>query len=416
MPKPLSYPAASNRVSTVVTGVTTTRTFVHDAAGNIITDTRSGSAFTYSYTLAGAPPARRARPSRHREPGRQSQGHVHLQQPRTAGLAGGDEQRRVFFGARLRHDGTVHTVQDRSGNVIAEFDGTTGIVAKEYIWLLGAGYAGTDLPVGVVDVAGTATPELLYVHADHLGRPIRLTDPAKVTAWAVEWLPWGGVHTISGSETLNARFPGQWFQVESGLHYNWHRHYDPSLGRYTQPDPLGFVDGPSVYAYARNAPGELVDLEGEQARGPTRGGRPTPPGNPRQTPAPGTNQPPQTVPPVPGGGRQCTEGNPTGRLGQPEVSPSPTFSGPRTDRTDVTRKSANEPSFQTNITRQQFEQNLQSNGFAGQSITPDITRFTRPNDTMTFTTRSISSSSGPSADVRLNGVKGSPDFKIRFSP
>ena len=74
-----------------------------------------------------------------------------------------------------------------NGNVIAEADGTTGIVAKEYIWLPvdavarapisegvnriaqeSAGYAGTDLPVGVVDVAGTATPELLYVHADQV--------------------------------------------------------------------------------------------------------------------------------------------------------------------------------------------------------------------------------------------------------
>ena len=45
----LSYPAASNRISNVLTGVTTTRTFVHDAAGNITTDTRSGSAFTYTY-------------------------------------------------------------------------------------------------------------------------------------------------------------------------------------------------------------------------------------------------------------------------------------------------------------------------------------------------------------------------------
>ena len=81
----------------------------------------------------------------------------------------------------------MHTTQDRAGNVIAEADGTTGIVAKEYIWLPvdavvrapssegvnriaqeNAGYAGTDLPVGVVDVAGTATPELLYVHADHV--------------------------------------------------------------------------------------------------------------------------------------------------------------------------------------------------------------------------------------------------------
>ena len=68
---------------------------------------------------------------------------------------------------------------------------------------------------------------------------------------------------------------GQWYQLaarmRSGhpkrrtkkcLHYNWHRHYDPTLGRYTQPDPLGFVDGPSVYGYAGNSPQVYVDPEG----------------------------------------------------------------------------------------------------------------------------------------------------------
>jgi RHS repeat-associated protein len=62
-----------------------------------------------------------------------------------------------------------------------------------------------------------------------------------------------------------ARFPGQWFQIESGLHYNWHRHYDPSIGRYTQPDPLRFVDGPSVYAYAGNSPIMYIDEDGRVA-------------------------------------------------------------------------------------------------------------------------------------------------------
>jgi RHS repeat-associated protein len=61
---------------------------------------------------------------------------------------------------------------------------------------------------------------------------------------------------------LDARFPGQWFQSETGLHYNWHRSYDPTLGRYTQPDPLGFVDGPSVYAYAGGSPQRYVDRDG----------------------------------------------------------------------------------------------------------------------------------------------------------
>ena len=80
-----------------------------------------------------------------------------------------------------------------------------------------------------------------------------------------QWQPWGGAHILTGAQTLNERFPGHWFQLESGLYYNWHRHYDPSLGRYTQPDPLGFVDGPGVYGYGRNSPQRYVDKDGRTA-------------------------------------------------------------------------------------------------------------------------------------------------------
>jgi hypothetical protein len=51
------------------------------------------------------------------------------------------------------------------------------------------------------------------------------------------------VQTIATPATnLNLRFPRQWFQFESGLHYNWHRHSDQTTGRNLQPEPLGFVD------------------------------------------------------------------------------------------------------------------------------------------------------------------------------
>jgi hypothetical protein len=49
------------------------------------------------------------------------------------------------------------------------------------------------------------------------------------------------------------------------LHYNWYRHYDPTIGRFTQPDPLGFVDGPSVYAYGRSSPARFTDFDGRVA-------------------------------------------------------------------------------------------------------------------------------------------------------
>jgi hypothetical protein len=46
------------------------------------------------------------------------------------------------------------------------------------------------------------------------------------------------------------------------LQYNWHRHYDPTLGRYNQADPLGFVDGPSLYGYAKGSPVRVVHPRG----------------------------------------------------------------------------------------------------------------------------------------------------------
>jgi RHS repeat-associated protein len=105
---------------------------------------------------------------------------------------------------------------------------------------------------------------------------VRMTNAAKAAVWDAVWLPWGGVHAITGSATLDARFPGQWFQLESGLHYNWHRQYDPTIGRYIQADPLGFVDGPSVYGYVDGSPQLFADVDGLNRRRPPIG---TPPMN-----------------------------------------------------------------------------------------------------------------------------------------
>jgi len=100
------------------------------------------------------------------------------------------------------------------------------------------------------------------VHADHLGRPVRLTDATRATVWSAAYDPFGQPWQVTGTVEQNLRFPGQYFLLESGLAYNWHRFYDPATGRYTQPDPLRFVDGPSVYGYAGASPMMRVDPEG----------------------------------------------------------------------------------------------------------------------------------------------------------
>ncbi len=91
------------------------------------------------------------------------------------------------------------------------------------------------------------------------------TDSSGAVVWAASYLPFGGIDLVwadTGVLEQNLRFPGQWFQAETGLHQNWMRDYDPTTGRYLQADPLGLVDGPNVYGYARQSPVRLTDPTG----------------------------------------------------------------------------------------------------------------------------------------------------------
>jgi RHS repeat-associated protein len=82
----------------------------------------------------------------------------------------------------------------------------------------------------------------------HPNRPVLMTNATKSVVWRASYEPFGAVHQITGPAANDNRFPGQLFQLESGLAYNWHRHYDSTTGRYTQADSLGLTamlsDGP----------------------------------------------------------------------------------------------------------------------------------------------------------------------------
>jgi RHS repeat-associated protein len=87
---------------------------------------------------------------------------------------------------------------------------------------------------------------------DLVGAPTELVTPAGEVAWRQRRTVWGQVVAGGGGADCLLRFPGQYADAETGLHYNLARHYDPATGRYLSPDPLGLVGGPDPHGYARN--------------------------------------------------------------------------------------------------------------------------------------------------------------------
>ena len=239
-----NYVPGTNRIDTITQGATTIRTFGYDGAGHIISDNRAGTNYAYAYNAPG-------------QLANVTVGGVQSGAYTYNGLSQLSERTVTSGGSST----TTHLIQDIFGNIIAEAD-DTGQTLREYLYIPSVGHAGVSLPIAVVDDVDTATPVVYFVHTDHLSRPVMMTDASRTVVWEAVFTPWGAVKSVSGSLTHDARFPGQWFQLESGLHYNWHRHYDPTLGRFTSPDPLGFVDGPAIYAYAGNEPVSYVDEDG----------------------------------------------------------------------------------------------------------------------------------------------------------
>ena len=78
--------------------------------------------------------------------------------------------------------------------------------------------------------------------------------------WKAQYQVFGKAEVDSSSSvTNNLRFPGQYHDEETGMHYNWNRYYDPENGRYTQVDLIGFRGGLHLYIYANIKPIKLID-------------------------------------------------------------------------------------------------------------------------------------------------------------
>ncbi|ENX55387.1 hypothetical protein F902_03457 [Acinetobacter higginsii] len=209
------------------------------------------------------------------------------------------KSRNTEYTAEFRYDALGRRIQKRSKhhhtgeeqNVIYGWDGNTlafesnDQITKHYVYekdsfvpLLQAIYREpielvqtpdwTDQPYHIAKdplwrktAPAKSLDNICFYHCDHLGTPQEMSDAQGQMVWKAEYKAWGErVSAKSASSffenseivTNNIRFQGQYFDEETGLHYNRYRYYSPYVGRFISKDPIGLLGGNNVYAYAPN--------------------------------------------------------------------------------------------------------------------------------------------------------------------
>ncbi len=248
----LAYPATNNRLTSV--GSLTRQ---YDAAGNLTQELRSdGSTRSYAYNALGRLSA----------------------VTRTVGGSGAMPVASYYHNALGQRVAKyvaasgqwTYYVYDLDGKLLVEQPGNS-TAHRDYVYL-------DALPLALIDVPvnpATQATKAYAIHTDHLGTPMRLTDTTGTVVWALDSTPFDAIHGAFGlpnedvdlngtSITYNARFPGQYFDAETGLNYNYFRDYDPGTGRYIQSDPIGLAGGLNTYGYVGGNPLSAIDPFGLQ--------------------------------------------------------------------------------------------------------------------------------------------------------
>jgi RHS repeat-associated protein len=185
------------------------------------------------------------------------------------------------FGRRIRK-----TVSGTKGELVTEFLWQANNLIAENSYQLGNDKRRTDEQYrSFIYEPGSFKPlvqlegegqdaEVFHYQLDHLGTPLALTRDNGATAWQVRYRAYGNVWREEIAEVATPlRFQGQYFDAETGLHYNRHRYYQPETGRFITPDPIGLAGGLNNYQYAPNPIGwvdplGLTNIPGQCPPGP----------------------------------------------------------------------------------------------------------------------------------------------------
>jgi RHS repeat-associated protein len=258
-------------------GIFGTIDFTYDNVGNRLTRTVDSQVDTYNYQpgasrisqITGANPAAFSHDTNGNITDIDSRTYVYNQNDRLVRVEEGidilGEYTYNGLGQRqIKEVDGVTTVfhYDFDGNIIAESQ-ADGTMTAEYLRV-------DQSRMAMVDVASGA---LYYFHNNYLGTPVLMTDSTGTVVWEGDYKPFGdaGVHPNS-TVVNNFRFAGQYLDEETGLHYNYHRYYDPRTGRYLTPDPIGLVGGINLYQYASANPINSIDPLGLWGVGNAYGG------------------------------------------------------------------------------------------------------------------------------------------------
>ena len=111
-------------------------------------------------------------------------------------------------------------------------------------------------PLALLEGFGPKETRHYHYQLDHLGTPHELTTQDGEIVWSAHYRAYGEISRLDIGKVDNPlRFQGQYFDQESGLHYNRHRYYNPDIGRYLTPDPVKLAGGINAYQYTTNPTG-----------------------------------------------------------------------------------------------------------------------------------------------------------------
>ncbi len=197
----------------------------------------------------------------------------------------GERIARTFYrngDATGKEEGTTTYSLYRDQRLAAEAD-ADGNITVHYVYLDGRPIAKIEMTFNegifnrlLTSVFGSiihhplnGDSQVYAIHSDHLGTPQIITDSQQRMVWQATTTPFGYADvTFAATDPqqnggrpfeMKLRLPGQTYDAETGLHYNYYRDYDPQSGRYLTPDPLGIEGGINPYVYAGSNPVTNID-------------------------------------------------------------------------------------------------------------------------------------------------------------